>query len=212
MRIALLTTVIILITQNYHHVYADSISTVAQDVCLSPGCVSAANRILELVDTTVRPCDNFFKYACGKFNNNTILTEGDMIIGLVSNAKNNLNRQLYSILNEQIDSKELKYEKLPKLLFQSCMNETENEKVGLKTLKKYINSFGGWPVLERHNDTASKQSWNWMNLTREFRNFGFDFKQIISINVILNSTNTSTRIIKVGMSQWQNVELFDIGN
>lgn len=203
MRIALLATVILLIDQKYYFGFAYSISSASKDVCLTPGCISAANRILELVDTAVNPCDDFYKYACGKLINNTILMVEDTSIGLVSNAQKKLNRQLYSILNGMIDPRGLSFEQLPRLLLQSCMNEAENEKVALKTLKKYINSFGGCPVIERHSNTRTtdKQTWNWMSLTTDFRHAGFDFDQIISISVAINSTNTSARIIEVRMSQ-----------
>lgn len=36
------------------------------DVCLTPGCVHAASKMLEQMDPLVEPCDDFYNFACGK--------------------------------------------------------------------------------------------------------------------------------------------------
>ena len=32
------------------------------DICLTPGCVHAASKILEKIDEQVEPCDDFYKF------------------------------------------------------------------------------------------------------------------------------------------------------
>lgn len=197
---ALLALLVIqIIHQKNYFVGAVPFSKLAEDICLTPGCVSTASRYVEFADSSVQPCDDFYKYACGKFINNTILTENEKMISDFTIATHRINRQLYSILNEKIEPKGLNYEKQLKLLFQSCMNETENEKIALKTLMEHIDSFGGWPVLEKQMNTTAKCRRNWMTLTKDFRKAGFDFDQIISIGVDFNSTNTAIRNIAVIM-------------
>ncbi|CAL4127736.1 unnamed protein product, partial [Meganyctiphanes norvegica] len=35
-----------------------------EDLCLSAPCVHAASRIMKAMDTSIDPCQDFFKYAC----------------------------------------------------------------------------------------------------------------------------------------------------
>lgn len=33
--------------------------------CLTPACVTVASSVLNAMDTSIDPCDDFFRYACG---------------------------------------------------------------------------------------------------------------------------------------------------
>ncbi len=39
----------------------------SSEICLTPACVKSAARILENMNTSVRPCDNFYNFMCGKY-------------------------------------------------------------------------------------------------------------------------------------------------
>ena len=36
-------------------------------LCNTPGCISAANAIIQNMDATADPCEDFYQYACGGF-------------------------------------------------------------------------------------------------------------------------------------------------
>ncbi|CAF1663959.1 unnamed protein product, partial [Rotaria magnacalcarata] len=40
------------------------------DLCLAPECITAASSLLESIDSTVDPCENFYMFSCGKWINN----------------------------------------------------------------------------------------------------------------------------------------------
>ena len=42
-------------------------SYTAASICYSAGCITAAHTLLENMDKTVDPCDDFYLYACGGF-------------------------------------------------------------------------------------------------------------------------------------------------
>lgn len=43
-------------------------ATSVDDICLTPGCVHAASKMLEQMDDSVEPCDDFYNFACGTFS------------------------------------------------------------------------------------------------------------------------------------------------
>lgn len=51
----------------------DSSST---NVCTSDACVDLSNQILEALDESIDPCDDFYKFACNKFDQQAIIPDG----------------------------------------------------------------------------------------------------------------------------------------
>ena len=45
-----------------------------EQVCLSESCVLASAHLLEQMDTTVDPCDDFYKFTCGKYIEKNLIT------------------------------------------------------------------------------------------------------------------------------------------
>ena len=47
--------------------------------CLTRECVELGNQILSSLDQSIDPCDNFYKFACNRFLNRTIMPYGEFI-------------------------------------------------------------------------------------------------------------------------------------
>lgn len=45
------------------------------DVCWSPDCLRAASRILDRMDRTVSPCDDFYQFTCGNYVESNVVPD-----------------------------------------------------------------------------------------------------------------------------------------
>ncbi|CAF1361307.1 unnamed protein product, partial [Rotaria sp. Silwood1] len=60
------------------------------DLCETPYCIRAANYLLESIDNSVEPCDNFFQFACGAWLKNHRIPDDAGSLGTFDNLRNQL--------------------------------------------------------------------------------------------------------------------------
>lgn len=97
-----------------------------EDLCLTPGCVHSASKMLQMMDDTVDPCDDFYSYACGTFTKDTIIPDDKTSVNTFSKIGDELQIQLKTLIVEPIMPDEPKPFKLAKQLYNACMNKSES--------------------------------------------------------------------------------------
>lgn len=70
---------------------------------MTPGCVSAASDVLNFIDASVDPCDDFYDFACGKFRSETTLTAERVSIDTFSIARDEMQLQLLNLIDSPIE-------------------------------------------------------------------------------------------------------------
>lgn len=150
------------------------------------------------MDQTVDPCENFYEFACGGFIRNTIVPEDKSIVSQLSKAYDILNGQLYHIIDQPALETDAKPIRLAKQMFQSCMNTTHIEELGLQPLIDLMESMGGWPTVK--GDKWDQLNWTWQQSTVDFRRRGLKYNYIINFDITPDIRNNSNQIINVNMS------------
>ncbi|GJQ69914.1 Nep2 [Trypoxylus dichotomus] len=164
-----------------------------QNICLTPGCIHAASKVLEFMDASVDPCDDFYQFSCGSFIKKTNIPDDKSSVTTFSVINDQLEEQLRTMIEEPIQQNEPKPFILTKKLYKACMNKTKIEKIGLSNINEIIGNFGGWPVLEGEN--WKEGDFDWRQAVYKFRKAGYSVDYLIDFSVGIDLKNSTKRII-----------------
>ncbi|GLV37814.1 Neprilysin 2 [Carabus blaptoides fortunei] len=169
------------------------------DVCLTPGCIHIASKVLKDINPKVEPCDDFYEFACGNFIKNTNIPDDKSSVTTFSVISDQLQEQLRTMIEEDIQPNEPKPFVLAKKLYKACMNKTSIEARGLGPMKEMITKLGGWPVLEGTN--WKDGDFDWKQSVYKFRKVGYSVDYFIDFSVGIDFKNSTRRIIDLDQAQ-----------
>lgn len=148
------------------------------------------------MDPTTNPCEDFYKFACGSYIKNTIIPNEKYLVTPLSKIDDLVKEQLQRALSDEPEPDEPKAFKLAKLMYQMCMaKNVDAEEGNLRPFYITLKRLGGWPVLE--GPYWDGRAWNWVKLTKLFKQMGFPTGQIVAINVRTDYMNSSRKYIDV---------------
>ena len=110
--------------------------------------MKAAASILEKIDESVEPCDDFYSFACGQFVKNTVIPEDKASIDSFDLVDDTVQEQMKKIITEPINDSDIEPFKNAKKFYAACMDTEAIEKRGLEGINKIQESMGGWPVVQ----------------------------------------------------------------
>ncbi|CAH1183162.1 unnamed protein product [Phaedon cochleariae] len=173
----------------------DSKNNQREKICLSSGCIHTASKVLEYMDPSVDPCDDFYQFTCGNFLKNTNIPDDKSSVTSFSIISDMLQEQLRSMIEEPIHAGEPKPFQLTKKLYRACMNKTMIEKDGLDTINVILKDLGGWPVLE--GEKWSEGEFDWRRSVYKFRRVGYSVDYFMDFSVGVDVKNSTKRIIDI---------------
>lgn len=144
-----------------------TLATPITEICLTKECIIASSNLIEAMDTTVNPCDNFFNFVCGNYvKNSNLLNEMDEESHL-KNINKEITEQLRTIASEPINEDEIKPFQVVKQYYSQCMNETDEnvQEIVVNHLMKTLDNFGGLPFLK--GDKWNETDFDWESVVLE---------------------------------------------
>ncbi|XP_070498436.1 neprilysin-2-like [Chironomus tepperi] len=172
----------------------------AGKVCLSPGCIHAASNMLQRMDKGVNPCDDFYKFSCGQFVENTIIPDDKVFVNTFNIVGDKLQEQLRIIISSSIEDNEIEPFKMVKKLYLACMDESQIDDRGLMPLIDIQEKIGGWPMVI--GDKWDKSEWIWQCAVKALRQLGFSTDYLIDFSVDTDLRNSTRRIINIDQTDF----------
>ncbi|XP_040475288.1 membrane metallo-endopeptidase-like 1 [Ursus maritimus] len=165
------------------------------EICTSPGCVIAAARILQNMDPSREPCDDFYQYACGGWLRRHVIPETNSRYSVFDILRDELEVILKGVL-ENSTAKDRPAVRKAKMLYRSCMNESVIEKRDSQPLLNILDVMGGWPVtMEKWNESVGPR-WE-LEQQLALMNTQFNRRVLIDLFIWNDDQNSSRHIIYI---------------
>ncbi|KAL6255709.1 hypothetical protein P5V15_012952 [Pogonomyrmex californicus] len=130
-------------------------------VCDSEKCKETANLLLENMNKSVDPCNDFYEFACGRWPEHNPIPEEQDAWSATDVIDSKVQQQIQEILEAAPAKDDLKLVKLAKKWYKACMDTDAMEKRGIEPLVSTLSRLGGWPML---TDNWNKQEYSWQEV------------------------------------------------
>lgn len=95
----------------------------SNEVCLSSECTHTASTVLGKMKTEIKPCDDFYQFACGNYMAETEIPQDKVGVDTFSEISDTLQEQLKELIAEERPLTDPKHFRLPNQLYKACMNK-----------------------------------------------------------------------------------------
>ncbi|KAF1460982.1 Neprilysin, partial [Spheniscus mendiculus] len=169
-------------------------ATYDDSLCLDLSCITAA-RILENMDTTAEPCNDFYQYACGGWLKRNVIPETSSRYSNFDILRDELEVVLKDVLNTRGNNDITAVQKA-KTLYRSCVNETTIDSRGGRPLISLLPSVSDWPVATTNWDSSYGTAWTAETAIAQL-NSRYGKKVLINFFVGTDDKNSTAHIIHI---------------
>ncbi|XP_031569781.1 endothelin-converting enzyme 1-like isoform X2 [Actinia tenebrosa] len=127
------------------------------EICDDEQCFNLGLELVKNMNKSVDPCEDFHAYACGGWESRHPLEDNATLAitspSIVSNENSN-------VLKKALEYAHLNYSKNDAVMkmvrvYDSCMNTTAVDALGLQPLKDLIEEYGGWSISQNYNPNVT---------------------------------------------------------
>eukprot|EP00112_Aurelia_sp_Birch-Aquarium-sp1_P007550 Seg1823.4 transcript_id=Seg1823.4/GoldUCD/mRNA.D3Y31 product="Endothelin-converting enzyme 2" protein_id=Seg1823.4/GoldUCD/D3Y31 len=164
-----------------------------KNLCLTSTCVQTAGDILMKMNQKVDPCEDFYGYVCGKFDQNYEPFE-DMTRSMsfeILRRRNNY--ALHKLVKKMPAKSGVKSLDNVKAIYESCMLNGNDPKQGLSNLKKIVAKY------RPHGASFNAKKWNFKKALNDM-NTNLPTKAFFWLAAGLDSQNPDHYIYSVGQA------------
>ncbi|CAL8334733.1 unnamed protein product, partial [Boreogadus saida] len=130
----------------------------ADKICTTADCTQSASRLIENMDASVDPCEDFYQYSCGGWLKKNIIPETSSRYSTFDILRDDLEVVLKGVLERTVEGEAMALTKA-KTLYKSCTNETLIEQRGGDPLLAMLPELFEWPMAVDNWDTQYGTNW-----------------------------------------------------
>uniref|UniRef100_A0A672UFP4 Neprilysin n=1 Tax=Strigops habroptila TaxID=2489341 RepID=A0A672UFP4_STRHB len=165
-------------------------------LCLDLPRITAA-RILENMDTTAEPCDDFYQYACGGWLKRNVIPETSSRYSNFDILRDELEVVLKDVLDTP-STDDITAVQKAKTLYRSCINETTIDSRGGTPLLSLLPDVSEWPVATTDWESSYGTAWTAETAIAQL-NSRYGKKVLINFFVGTDDKNSTAHIIHVSL-------------
>lgn len=128
------------------------------EICTTADCTRSASRLIENMDSSVDPCDNFYQYACGGWLKKNIIPETSSRHNTFDILRDELEVILKDVLEKTVEGEAAALTQA-KTLYKSCTNERLIEQRGGQPLLAVLADVFEWPIAVDDWETQFGKTW-----------------------------------------------------
>ncbi|NXI48765.1 NEP protein, partial [Chloroceryle aenea] len=170
-------------------------ATYDDGICKTSDCIKSAARILENMDTTAEPCQDFYQYACGGWLKRNVIPETSSRYSNFDILRDELEVVLKDVLDTP-SSNDIPAVQKAKTLYRSCINETTIDSRGGKPLIFLLPDVSDWPVAITDWDSFYGTAWTAETAIAQL-NSRYGKKVLINFFVGTDDKNSTAHIIHI---------------
>ncbi|NXM46070.1 NEP protein, partial [Gymnorhina tibicen] len=170
-------------------------ATYDDGVCKTPDCIKSAARILENMDPSARPCEDFYQYACGGWLKRNVIPETSSRYSNFDILRDELEVVLKDVLDTP-STNDIPAVQKAKTLYRSCINETAIDSRGGRPLISLLPSVSEWPVATTNWDASYGTAWTAETAIAQL-NSRYGKKVLINFFVGTDDKNSTAHIIHI---------------
>ncbi|NXI62819.1 NEP protein, partial [Anseranas semipalmata] len=170
-------------------------ATYDDGVCKTSDCIKSAARIIENMDTTAEPCNDFYQYACGGWLKRNVIPETSSRYSNFDILRDELEVVLKDVLDTP-SSNDITAVQKAKTLYRSCINETTIDSRGGMPLISLLPNVSDWPVATNNWESSYGTAWTAETAIAQL-NSRYGKKVLINFFVGTDDKNSTTHIIHI---------------
>ncbi|XP_042859391.1 neprilysin-1-like isoform X2 [Penaeus japonicus] len=163
------------------------------EICNTEECVLAAADIIEAMDTSADPCDDFYQFACGGWEEKNPVPEESSRWSQFDLLRRELSNALSVILEEPEAIDDPSPLKKAKAMFSACMNTTALEEASLIHLTDFLSLYGGWPMASLE---WTEENFDWQFAVADARKV-LGSAYLVSVWVFADQKDTDTTALYI---------------
>ncbi|CAH1165627.1 unnamed protein product [Phyllotreta striolata] len=165
--------------------------------CLNKSCIQIANNILQALDTTVDPCDDFYSYSCNGWVDANPMPDAKSTWGTFMKLEQQNQLVIKRVLDRPMDTLKSKAEQKAKMYYESCLDVNDTmEARGAQPMLDLLRKIGGWNVTESGFDV---DKWSLQNITQIVQN-RYNIGGLFSYAVGEDDKNSTRHILQIDQS------------
>ncbi|CAG2110878.1 unnamed protein product, partial [Medioppia subpectinata] len=161
------------------------------------------SRIIQSLDESVSPCDDFYQFTCGQWMASTPIPDDKSSLNSFNELQEVINYRIKDLLDDseikERGNNDLDFIQKAKDYYQSCMNTTLIEERGSEPLLDLLDQMIGqneWPLPLGSADNTSVAI-GWQELYLKLRDFGLINTMLFSLSVSTDVRNNTRKVLSL---------------